>query len=226
MPNPIDKAAIDRLRALDEAATPGPWTEDDGFVHSEPVGRLADLHVEMRMRGEKPDFARPDTCVAKCQQYFFGIDGPQGQPEFEANADLISEARNALPALLAAAEENAALRVALENERPKRGANGLYCTHGAETLCDGCRLKLAQQDASAAKKRAADLDKRLAACERVVAAAIRFRSAERNGHRGLSAVEAGIDADRRELDEAIRALPTSARPGRVEETQPMNGGRS
>jgi hypothetical protein len=33
----MDAKELARLRALCEAATPGPWTEDDGFIHSAPL---------------------------------------------------------------------------------------------------------------------------------------------------------------------------------------------
>lgn len=82
----------DQLKTLIEAATPGPWIEDDGFIHSQPLSELRDKFVDLKMAGQVPDFERPNTVVAECSQ---DSDG------FEENAALIVALVNKAPAILA-----------------------------------------------------------------------------------------------------------------------------
>lgn len=84
----------DKLTALDEAATPGPWEQESGYLGDDPY----------------------------CAIYVTNADGePQGIAEVndsieagQANAELLTLLRNSVPAILAMAEENRRLREALE----------------------------------------------------------------------------------------------------------------
>jgi hypothetical protein len=90
---------IERLKVLEQAATPGPWTES---------GRDVD-HDKFVAAGRNPG----DACGLGCE-----IDGPpeaslRGQFHRHADAALIAEARNMLPALFALVEAaHGAMRLA------------------------------------------------------------------------------------------------------------------
>lgn len=87
MSAPDIAATVEALRALEAAATPGPWDSEDG----ESVGHGDQWIAHMSNHNpEHPDYAR----VA-------------------VDAELIAAARNALPALLAVAEEAERLRARL-----------------------------------------------------------------------------------------------------------------
>ena len=80
-----------KLRELSDAATAGPWVEDDGHIHSKPLCDLSHKWVMQRMDGKEPDFDRPKTWVATCDQEL---------PNFQADADFIAATREAVPTLL------------------------------------------------------------------------------------------------------------------------------
>jgi hypothetical protein len=90
--------AITKLRALHEAATPGPWRQDDGgaddWIVAGPCGEfIADIGWLGAVNSDAP--ARPDEDSA-----------------------LIAAARNALPALLDIAEAARAYLEAMEGVCP------------------------------------------------------------------------------------------------------------
>lgn len=116
---------LDDLRALEAAATPGPWAQQDSWpghvvpqAHARrPWGFAADPEVQKR------DYAQVIATVIK--------------PETNsADAALIAAARNALPALLAIGET--AQRV---TELHRMGAGGDSWWEAIERLCEaveGC----------------------------------------------------------------------------------------
>ena len=86
---------VEKLNELLERATPGKWTEDDGFLHSEPLLRKVDEWIAVRMGKGYTPFSRPETVVAQCSQDL---------PNFQADADLIVYLVNRAPAIAALVE--------------------------------------------------------------------------------------------------------------------------
>lgn len=120
-------ALIARVRELDQAATPGPWSKSVG-VYQDPDGDSSD-----------------DDC-------FFGrgpVPFPHARALGEADAALIAEYRNAAPRLAAALEEQMAeverLREVLLDFADRDCSYGDNCPpfgtrHGR---CDGCKARAA-----------------------------------------------------------------------------------
>lgn len=78
------KGALKAHIAEAEAATPGPWIEDDGHIHSQPLCEKEDEWL----RSDLED-GRPETEVAYCAQEL---------PNFDADAAFIAHARTMSPA--------------------------------------------------------------------------------------------------------------------------------
>lgn len=74
-----------------EKATPGPWVEDDGHIHSEPLCELAQEYVLVKVEGRTVAYERPETEVALCSQDLLN---------FDADAEFISSARTDVPLLI------------------------------------------------------------------------------------------------------------------------------
>lgn len=79
---------LTRLLTLCDEATPGPWVEDDGFVHSGPATEAVTKYIDRLMSdpaydaeqgGDQKD--RPETVVALCDQNL---------PNFDADARFIA----------------------------------------------------------------------------------------------------------------------------------------
>lgn len=84
---------LDRLRQLDEAATAGPWEQESGYLGDEPY---CSIYV-----------TKPDGEPQGLAEINDSIEAGQG------NAELVTYLRNAVPAILAMAEENARMERAL-----------------------------------------------------------------------------------------------------------------
>lgn len=91
-------AEIEELRALEAAATPGPWES----VRSDPAEGVNCWWLSAR--------------VASSSLYLGCIYGGYGRNDNAANAALIAAARNALPKLLATIEDYASELMRLETE--------------------------------------------------------------------------------------------------------------
>ncbi|HUD91216.1 hypothetical protein [Sphingobium sp.] len=106
----MDKLNAERLRALDEAATAGPWD-----IWREKIADLAAAKLELCLQvdcTENPiDALIMFNADGKCP----GLTGCG--PSSDANAELLAYLRNAVPAILAMAEENA---------RSEKHRNDLY----------------------------------------------------------------------------------------------------
>lgn len=102
---------LNELERLEREASKAPWVEDDGNVFSQPQVDLG--YAERSARRTRGLAAAPgsdsdgswDGLVAKCEQSL---------PNFEADAEFITQARNNLPALIAAARRLLDLESALE----------------------------------------------------------------------------------------------------------------
>lgn len=96
MNNPIERAFAEWLRVLDEAATPGQWMIQDGCSWRRLGTHMHDGDVlcPMNARDGHPDLTARDG-------------------KLYANLNLITYLRNAVPAILAMADENARL-IAIE----------------------------------------------------------------------------------------------------------------
>lgn len=105
---PVTPLALSAIAARAEAATAGPWAEDDGCVQSVPVRAIRDAAITRRVLGDKalphpdPDNGYPLGYVCSC---------PQVVPLFEKNAAFIAAARSDVPLLVARVRE---LEIALE----------------------------------------------------------------------------------------------------------------
>lgn len=96
------KSQIAAARALADAATNGPWFDDDGHVHSEPQSRLSRKYVQrllsdpaFRERETDNQTNRPETEVAHCDQQ---------SDNFDANVAFIAASRTLVPQLADALE--------------------------------------------------------------------------------------------------------------------------
>lgn len=98
------------LERLETAATPGPWTEDDGNVFSKPLSRQREKAIMRRVRGDE-SVPHPDDGRRAPLGWVCGT--RQEQDNYDADCELIAKARSALPDLLAAARERDRLRAAL-----------------------------------------------------------------------------------------------------------------
>lgn len=88
---------IAAARALTDAATAGPWFDDDGHVHSEPQSKLSRKYVQRLL--SDPAFReaetdnqtnRPETEVAHCDQQ---------SNNFDNNVAFIAASRTLVPQL-------------------------------------------------------------------------------------------------------------------------------
>lgn len=88
------------LRAIEEraeAATPGPWSEDDGNVFSTPLSERRHEIIMRRIHGEDiphPDHDEPHPMGFVCTT-------TQETANFDNNADFIAHARTDVPRLVA-----------------------------------------------------------------------------------------------------------------------------
>ena len=96
-PTPLTEAELNRLADLEAKATAAPWTTDSGSV---PLGDTGDYEPYWFVNGNRKTNSQVAS-LAYCAD--------EGD-ECDANMDLIASLRNAAPALLAAARENAGLR--------------------------------------------------------------------------------------------------------------------
>lgn len=106
----MDKLNVERLLALDEAATAGPWEQESGYLGDEPY---CSIYV-----------TKPDGEPQGLAEINDSIEAGQG------NAELVTYLRNAVPAILAIlamAEDNARMREALE-----RIADGVVYTSSSQ----------------------------------------------------------------------------------------------
>lgn len=78
------KEALRQHIAEAEAATPGPWEEDDGHIHSQPLCSKEEEWLRSDSEGD-----RPETEVAHCSQEF---------ENFDSDATFIAHARTMSPA--------------------------------------------------------------------------------------------------------------------------------
>ena len=101
---------IARLRELEQAATPGPWSGDDGNIASVPLREERHRIIMRRLDGESIPHPDPDGAPLG---YVCG--DMQRQPKCEEDEELICAMRNALPALLAVAEAAEAWIARLES---------------------------------------------------------------------------------------------------------------
>lgn len=85
---------IDRLRDLEQAATPGPWQCGTRFMETNVV-RPKGQFDQVGIAGSRFDLPKA---------LFTGQVSNITRQQWEADANLIAESRNALPALLAVAE--------------------------------------------------------------------------------------------------------------------------
>jgi hypothetical protein len=95
---PLDLQAI---RARIDLATPGPWSEDDGNIGSEPLAEARQAIILRRLRGET-GLPHPDDGLKS--PLGFVASTHQEQPNFEADAEFIAHARTDVPALCDALE--------------------------------------------------------------------------------------------------------------------------
>ena len=103
-----------RLRELHEAATPGPWG-----VWREPIGSVADAMDELALQAQATDPIIDAVVLIDAGGKCPAITGCG--PTSDANAALIVALRNAVPAILAMADENAALKAEVARLREANG---------------------------------------------------------------------------------------------------------
>ena len=102
----------DKLRALDEAATPGPWETDH---EADEITRSHDYFVGAEVGGKWRTLM--DTVNSDHKLIEDDRDGEGGMAWDVigmANAELVAHLRNLVPAILAMAEDNRRLREALD----------------------------------------------------------------------------------------------------------------
>jgi hypothetical protein len=111
----MTREELEAIRKRCEAATPGPWSEDDGNIFSEELSAQRHEAIVRRLAGSKEP--HPDGGLG--QPMGFIASTTQEQPNFDADADFIAHARTDVPKLLAIA--GAAMRLA------ERGSPAGYC---------------------------------------------------------------------------------------------------
>lgn len=120
-PTMAESKSKSKLRALSDAATPGPWTCD------------------LLRNGARWNISNADGEVAMTQQRV--RDPLNGQPARLANADLIAAMRNALPAMLCALDAANALAAAIDARsrsdltRDQRDALNAYVVARSLLVC-------------------------------------------------------------------------------------------
>lgn len=132
---------LERLRALCEAATPGPWC-------SASVPDLSSREDIIRMLAEQW-VCGPDSVENECLHVLAGRGEDERSacvtgngPDRRANARFIAAARNALPALLDEVEwlraENDRLRAVIRRGDEVDPQACALCPRLHETICDRC----------------------------------------------------------------------------------------
>ena len=131
-PTPLTEAELNRLADLEAKATAAPWTTDSGSV---PLGDTGDYEPYWFVNGNRKTNSQVAS-LAYCAD--------EGD-ECDANMDLIASLRNAAPALLAAARENAGLRESLHISGEVL-VNYTDQINALTTECDAALARVAELD--------------------------------------------------------------------------------
>lgn len=96
----ITPAELDAMQARCEDATPGPWHEDDGHIHSTPQSEAVDAYINRLMND--PAFRSAETDDQTNRPWTEVAHVSQDSPNFDADTEFLKHARTDLPRLLSA----------------------------------------------------------------------------------------------------------------------------
>ena len=180
MAEPTTDAEVAELRRLNEAATPGPWLfdpENVGMTFDSGYGLIAGYTPGSLLAGYEVVHVRCSVRFAE----------KHGDGVAEANAALVSAARNALPGLLARLEQ-------AERERDEAYSRGKRDGMTEENHRASARIATLERERDEARATSARLNRRVGDMESEAAriAKIEARIAERNTRKPLPRIEAAF----------------------------------
>lgn len=101
------KSKLKKLKKAIDAASPGPWTEDDGNIFSKPLSDIRHKNVMDRLQKKNvPDLDQIHEEEGYSAPLGWIAGTEQAQPKFEEDTQLIVLMRNILPELIDFVEEN------------------------------------------------------------------------------------------------------------------------